>query len=218
MLALLAASVGFGPAAKASILTFEGAAGSCSLTPGLQCDPNAQGYGVNFSRMSILNATPPVFSNPSGYDVAAVSPFNVLFRAACAINVVCDGQISMISNTFNFSSGYFTGTFRDGQMVTITGYRPGSLLPDFSSAFLVNTESPVLQTFNGWTGLEWLNIATSGGTVISGFSATSENQRNSVAMDNLDIELVPEPATITLIGMLLLSLFGFSVMRRRADA
>ncbi len=49
-------------------------------------------------------------------------------------------------------------------------------------------------------------------------STTPSLGGSSVYADNFTYTQVPEPSTLALIGMALLSMFGFGMMRRRADA
>jgi hypothetical protein len=132
-------------------------------------------------------------------------------------------HISAPSGTFEFNSAYFAGVLYDNLFIEVGGYKLGTSLngaPDYSASFFVNMTAPTLQIFN------WLDVADVRINACCGSKHFSYfgNEADNFLMDNLRVNAsseqtsVPEPSTIALIAMALLSLFGLCMMRRRAEA
>jgi PEP-CTERM motif len=184
-------------AARAATITFDDLSGSENPVP--------NGYGgLNWGNFYYLNAD--TYGTPSGYQNGTVSHPNVAYNAF--------GSPANFSSAtpFTLNSAYFTGAWNDGLMIEAQGFLGGSLVHDV--IFTVNTSGPTLEKFN-WTNVDNVNFISSGGTP-HGYSGAGEH----FAMDNLTINeaVVPEPASLTLLGLGAFALGSYALRRRKAVA
>jgi hypothetical protein len=73
------------------------------------------------------------------------------------------------------------------------------------------TASPLGSAMNRWETFDFVFTATSASTTISFDGVGADNQKY-IGLDNVDVEAVPEPATV-IAGLLLLLPFGASALR-----
>ena len=127
-----------------------------------------------------------------GYKPATVSPRNVAFNA-----YGYDVTVAAV-NPFDFDGAYFTGGYKDGLNVDISGWRDGSMVD--------NTTITVSSTAPMWVGLDWANVDelrfhSYGGTLNPDHGGLETYYH--FAMDNFTYTVVPVPSTVLLasIGM-----------------
>lgn len=194
-------------AGSAQTITFDNLSNT-SIYDGTQI---ANGYeGFNWSNFYYLTTSTFTY-NPSGYQNGTVSGTNVLVNAYGAA-----ASMSSQTSPFTFNSAYFTGAWKNGLNIQVNGYLAGALVD--TKNFVVDSTSPVLQTFN-WSNIDTLTFSPSGGTSAGypGCTLTSA-ACNHMAIDNMVVNnvvsSVPEPATY---AMLLtgLGLMGFFVSRSK---
>jgi hypothetical protein len=198
--------------AAAEFITFDDLAPSIYLK-----QTNAPGQGMiqgwykglqwdNFSALNTLYA-----SNPSGYQVSAVSGSWV------AVNAL--GQPAEMTappgGSFTFIGASFTAAWNDGLQIQVDGYARGSLL--YSKTVVVDTNSPQSLTFD-YQDVDRLRFTSFGGN-----HARSGGGGENFAMDNFNfsgVQLTPAPAPpgflLAVIGAT--SLFGSRAWRRRKAA
>lgn len=178
----------------AQTITFEDATcHDCGIPPGY--------HGLNWANFYFANTA---VLPPSGYVNGVVSGTWVAFNANGTPADLLQG-----SSPFTLNSGYFTAAWNDGLTLNVTGY-VGGIATDFAS-FILNTSGPQLLTFD-WTNLDDVFFVTSGGTN-AGYIGTG----TQFALDNLTVDqpvTVPEPASMTLFGTGLVSLYGLARRRR----
>jgi hypothetical protein len=123
---------------------------------------------------------------PSGYSNGVVSGASV--ACGCAPDADLTTDIIASSTAFTLNSGYFTSAWNDGETLLVQGFNGATLVDSVS--FTINTEGPVLETFD-WTGITSLDFTPSGGT-----SAGLNGSGEYFALDNLSVSgiSVPEPA------------------------
>jgi hypothetical protein len=148
----------------------------------------------------------------SGYFNGTVSSPNVgendpfpNFQGAAAVST---GTISS-ATAFNLVSAEVTAGWYDGLSLEVQGFNGATLEDDHT--YTVNTESPSLINFN-YDNITSVDFISSGGTTLvyavgAGF--------HTIAVDNLTVAAVPEPASI---GCLLIgaSVLGNSRRWRRS--
>ena len=109
------------------------------------------------------------------------------------------GNPASFSDTglFTFQSGEFAGAWNSGMTVTVQGLLNGKV--EDTKSFVVNTSGPVLETFD-WTGINAVDISSSGGTQTCGLPSCEGEQ---VVMDDLVVTdtAIPEPGVCTMAGI-----------------
>jgi hypothetical protein len=144
------------------------------------------GYGglswTNFqvSRPVSCAEAPSQSGCPTNFGLAngVVSPPQVVFTA-CS-NGCLVGSLSS-STSFDVVSGDFTGLWRDGLQVTVTGTNGTTTC---SVTFAVNTTGPTFEVLN-MTGVTSVTFAGNGGTHNSNIPPTVDG--TNFALDNLTI-------------------------------
>jgi len=161
------------------------------------------GYGGYWwTNMNYIDSTADFLGSNSGYENGAVSPPYVAYN-----NSGADASLlTLDDSTFTLVSAYFTGAWRDGLQVTVTGYRP--LLPPLVLTFAVDTTAPSLVNFN-WANVASLSFHSEGGTPHAGLQGST----NQFVMDNM-VTSVPEPSSLVL-GIAGVLLLGFTSRRLR---
>ena len=156
------------------------------------------------------------FGNPYGSPSGDYAAFNAFGLAAV--------ELTASAGPFSFGGASFTswayqGAFSDpsapfsAQSLALIGYRPGDLpdSPTYYLEFGLDPTTYITQNVD-WTGLERLSF-------VSGDGVNFNIDGLSWLMDDLDVSAdpVPEPATLSLFGLGLVSL-AMSRRRRRLDA
>ena len=151
------------------------------------------------------------FGNPYGSPSGEYAAFNAFGLAAV--------ELTASAGSFDFGGASFTswahlGAFSDpsapfsAQALALIGYRPGDL-PDFPTYYLEIALDPTAYVPHSlaWTGLERV-------VFVSGDGVTFNVDGLSWLMDDLDasVTAVPEPATLSMFGVGLVSL---AISRRR---
>lgn len=171
---------------------------------GLGSVPSSYG-GLDFSCLgstscSVVNVS-TYGGNPSGYQGAVVSGLNVL---STGFGTNSASSLLTLTRTgggqFSFVSAYFTGAWRDGLEIDVTGLNGAAIVA--STSFTLGAAGvKLLETFN-WANLTSVRIAPSGGTASSTYRFSDIPV---VAIDDLiytaAIAAVPEPSTIALLGL-----------------
>ena len=152
---------------------------------------------------------------------------NSCFPSACAIGDTFDAATILASlQGANPASLVASSIF--------SGYSPNSNINYGAAPFqLLGTASLLAIPPGGGGWISGLDVAfawdgTQGNVLFKGTSTfaacltlntgTSGNCRSASALQGFPSASVPEPSTIALIAMALLSMFGFGMMRRRAEA
>jgi hypothetical protein len=119
-----------------------------------------------------------------------------------------DDPAGILRSKATFGAGDYTLSFR------LAGNQRGQT-PRFTDVFLGNDLiASLLPAANAPFTLYSFNFSSAGGKLI--FSQRGPSNQQGNLLDDVNLS-VPEPSTITLIAMALLSMFGLGMMRRRAE-
>lgn len=135
----------------------------------------------------------------SGYATALASPPNIGFNLGGGVQGTVDSIDS--SNAFVLLGGDFAAAFNDGLTVTIVGKLFGTTVG--SVDLVLNTTTRTTQTFDLGPVTE-LDFSASGGTPHPGVPGSGWY----FGMDNLEVNPVPEPRSVGLVGFGILVLAG----------
>jgi hypothetical protein len=175
--------------ARAALLTFEDVGRAVSPYDGSPIVPNGYG-GLQWLGFGLLaGAQYPA----SGYYSGMVSPMNVAFNFD-----QFDRRAYISSSTpFNFDSAYLTAAFSAGFQVEVQGF-VGTLMT-YDQTYTVNRSGPVICNFDfiGINGVRFIPLVS-----------------DIFVMDNVTINVVPEPSTNALI-LVAAALGGFAVQRKQ---
>lgn len=141
--------------------------------------------GFNWGTTGYYVSTNTTQFVPSGYSVAAVSPFNVAFNGFDSPIVIRRSN----GERFNFIGAALTGVWRNNLNITIEGFVNSAL--QTTQTVQVNTTAPLLATFSTFNNIDTLRFSASGGT----FAGFAQNG-SQFAIDNFNTSAVPEPFTI----------------------
>jgi hypothetical protein len=128
-----------------------------------------------------------------------------------------NSAVTIDSGTFDFGGAYFTASYNDGLQIEIDGYLDGNLL--YSQTITVNTSGPT-QFQADYAGVDTVVFTSSGG-VPHGFESGSGE---GFVLDNFALgqptgSVVPEPTTVSLLGLGAVGMAGYRLrIRRRTEA
>lgn len=178
--------------ASATLLDFEGFDNKTAL-------PNGYG-GLNWSNMYAINGLNYAQGN-SGYRHGVVSGSNVAFNAWADMAVTSSSGLD-----FDFNGAYLTGAWNDGLNIKVEGFNDGVLL--YTQTVIASWYAATYFTFD-FMGIDTLQFTSYGGTpvIADGKHFAMDNFRFNEAPTN-----IPEPGTMSLIG---LGLVGLASLHRR---
>lgn len=184
--------------ARAQLLTFDDVAIDASGYRGNLPSPY---HGFTFasegSDLGVILSTASIIAPGTGYQFGVVSPSNVFYSLF--------GARITSATPFTFDDGYFASAFRSGATVTASGWLGG--VQQFSTSFTVDMTGPTFRSF-GWSNIDQVRILISGGTG----QGTSYLVADNLRFNGATTSVVPEPTTVTLMG---LGLTGMAVVARR---
>jgi PEP-CTERM motif-containing protein len=167
----------------------------------------ANGYqGLSWSNFWCLNGIlyPTIFPfDTNGYYYGVVSGSNVAFNPSGD-----PVEIDSPGTNFNFLSAYFTGAWNSNLNIEVQGFDGTNLLYD--QTVVASATHPTLFTFN-YLDVNRLYFDSYGGEN-AGFPDGSGAQ---FAMDNFTFDFIPEPSSLLLAGLGVVTLWA-SVKRERA--
>jgi hypothetical protein len=167
--------------------------------------PIPNGYqGLTWSNFSMLNAV--LFSNfvgVTGYSYGMVSPSDVAFNA-----LGNPAEVDARGTDFNFLSVYLTGAWSSNLNIEVEGFNGAKEIYD--TIVVASATNATLFTFN-YLDIDRLYFNSYGGENAGFASGAGEN----FAMDNFMFEFIPEPSSLLLTALGVLTLWAF-LKRRRA--
>jgi hypothetical protein len=162
------------------------------------------GYqGLVWSNLYVRNAL--LFSNAvgvAGYSYGMVSPSNVVFNG-----LGNPAEIDSPNTNFNFLSVYLTGAWNSNLNIEVQGLEGTNLI--YNTTVVASATNATLFTFN-YMDIDRLYFNSYGGET-AGFPGTGEQ----FVMDNFTFEFIPEPSSLLLTSLGLLSLWAVAKLRRR---
>lgn len=165
----------------------------------------ADGYqGLNWTNFGVINAV--LESNVfgvSGANYGMVSPSNVAFNG-----FGLPAEIDSPGSNFNFLSTYLTGAWNSNLNIEVQGFSGATMLYD--TTVVASATSATLFTFD-YLNVNGLTFISSGGQNAGFASGLGEE----FVMDNFTFEFVPEPSSLLLTALGLVTVWAF-VKRRRA--
>ncbi len=165
------------------------------------------GYvGLNWHDFGVID--PMSLGEPfetSGYTNGIVSGSHVGY------SVDAGSTISFSGGAFDFESAYLTAAWKNNVRVLITGY-DAQKTAIYQDILFIDSDTTLLHTFN-YVGINSLEIRSTGG-VDAGYGGFGSN----VVYDNVTFSTpsvtVPEPISLSLFRIGILSLICFGVTRR----
>ncbi len=141
--------------------------------PSTQFTQVPSGYHLlNWSGFSWLNGT-TFFSNPSGFQPGAVSPFNVIYPGNST-------NASILGGMFDFVSAYATAAYNDNLQLEAKGYIKGTLVYDQTNTLSATAATLIQYNFYG---VEEVDFVSSGGSQHAGYPASG----TYFALDNVSV-------------------------------
>jgi PEP-CTERM motif-containing protein len=167
------------------LITFDDV--SAASPPGTLLQNGYQGFV--WSNFWVLNAVP--FGTSSGYHNGLISNSNVAYNAFGN-----PSGISAIGGNFNLVSAYLTAAYTSNLSVQVQGFRGQSLV--YGQTAVVTWTGPSLVMLN-FQNIDHVEFDSFGG-LDAGIGGSLDNNQQFV-MDDLNVEPVPEPSVILLVGI-----------------
>jgi hypothetical protein len=153
---------------------------------------NANALLINFDSFSDLDVIPNGYNNLS-WNNFAIQNSNSIFTSGFTNGVISSPNVAfnslgssayiMNSNTFNLTSGYFTGAWNNGIQLTVTAFTDADgTIQKYSSVYTLQTTASQNIVFN-WTGVRRVLFSSSGG-VDAGYGGFGTH----FVLDNLCID------------------------------
>jgi hypothetical protein len=130
-------------------------------------------------------------------------------------DAILGGDLSYLSaianprTPFDLNNAYFTAAYRDGQEYTVNGIRGTSKV--YTETITLSTDGPTKITFD-WTNLNAVSFYPVVGTATADPYGCGRACPYSFVMDNLDVDVVPEPASWM---MSIAGIAGIGILARR---
>ncbi|MGO9246375.1 MAG: PEP-CTERM sorting domain-containing protein [Verrucomicrobiia bacterium] len=162
------------------------------------------GYqGLSWSNFAVTDAILR-FNNGyvDGYYYGMVSPSNVALNAGGS-----PAEIDSPGTNFNFLSAFLTGAWKSNLNIEVQGFSGTNLVYDETK--IVSATNPTLFTFN-YLDIDRLYFNSYGGE-----EAFGPNDGNNLVMDNFTFEFIPEPSSLLLTILGVVSLWVFIKRRHR---
>jgi hypothetical protein len=146
-------------------------------------------HGLSWSNFGVLT---PTYTD--GYCYGMVSAPNVAFNGSGD-----PAEVDSLGTNFNFLSAYFTGAFNSNLNIEVQGFRDTNVIYD--ETLVAAATNPTLFTLN-FLDIDRLTFNSFGGQS-AGFTA---GYGNIFVMDNFMFEFIPEPSSLllTILGVLTL--------------
>jgi len=146
-----------------------------------------------------------LYAPGTGYQNGVVSEDNIVYNRYGNFGTVSDG-------TFNFDGAYLTAAWNDGLNIEVNGYLNNVL--QYSQIVVVDTTGPTWFQAD-YTGVDSLTFDSFGGVNVG-----LGGEGTQFAMDNFTFnegqkEYIPEPATMSLLGIGLVGMAARKLRRRK---
>ena len=201
LLATLAVLTLSGKASRSqTVVTFDDI--NVALTPGYATNIPTGYQGLIWSNFWVVNSILHAESvNTNGYYYGMVSPSNVAFNAGGT-----PAEIDSPGTNFNFLSVYLTGAWNSNLNIQVEGFDGANEI--YNTIVVASATNPTLFTFN-YLDIDRLYFNSYGGQVA--FGGLSETH---FVMDNMTFEFIPEPSSLLLTALGLVTLWGFLGRKR----
>jgi hypothetical protein len=132
--------------------------------------------------------------------------YGIMSASTVAISGGATGAAISSTTNFNFQSVYLTGMFNSNMNIEVEGFRSGALLYD--TTVVASATAPTLFTFN-YMDVDQVAFNPTGGEPAFGTPSWPE-----IVMDNLTFEFVPEPSSLLLTSLGVVTLWAYAKRKR----